>query len=184
MIPSRLVRRLGLLVALAAAYFVTGKLGLRFALVNPSASAVWAPTGIALAAFLLQGYAVWPAIFLGAFLLYVTTSGSVATAIAIAAGNTLEGLLAAYLVNRFAGGQRVFERAQHVFRLAMLAGAASTTVSATVGVTSLSLAGLARWADYGPIWLTWWLGGAVGDLVVAPAAMLWAAPPRGRWDRR
>src|SRR5438034_4102402 len=91
MIPSRLVRRLGLLVALAAAYFVTGKLGLRFALVNPSASAVWAPTGIALAAFLLQGYAVWPAIFLGAFLLYVTTSGSVATAIAIAAGNTLEG---------------------------------------------------------------------------------------------
>src|SRR5947199_3775319 len=69
MIPSRLVRRLGLLVALAAAYFVTGKLGLRFALVNPSASAVWAPTGIALAAFLLQGYAVWPAIFLGAFLL-------------------------------------------------------------------------------------------------------------------
>ena len=184
MIPSRLVRRLGLLVALAAAYFVTGKLGLRFALVNPSASAVWAPTGIALAAFLLQGYAVWPAIFLGAFLLYVTTSGSVATAIAIAAGNTLEGLLGAYLVNRFAGGQRVFERAQHVFRLAMLAGAASTTVSATVGVTSLSLAGLARWADYGPIWLTWWLGGAVGDLVVAPAAMLWAAPPRGRWDRR
>src|SRR5439155_6114204 len=129
MIPSRLVRRLGLLVALAAAYFVTGKRGLRFALVNPSASAVWAPTGIALAAFLLQVYAVWSAIFLGAFLLYVTTSGSVATAIAIAAGNTLEGLLGAYLVNRFAGGQRVFERAQHVFRLAMLAGAASTTVS-------------------------------------------------------
>src|SRR5439155_357862 len=116
MIPSRLVRRLGLLVALAAAYFVTGKLGLRFALVNPSASAVWAPTGIALAAFLLQGYAVWPAIFLGAFLLYVTTSGSVATAIAIAAGNTLEGLLAAYLVNRFAGGSpsRVFPAAKAI----------------------------------------------------------------------
>ena len=87
MIPSRLVRRLGLLVALAAAYFIAGKMGLWFAFVNPSASAVWAPTGIALAAFVLFGYGVWPAIFLSAFLVNLTTTASVPTSIAIGAGN-------------------------------------------------------------------------------------------------
>jgi len=184
MIPSRLVRRLGLFVALAAAYFVAGRVGLGFAFVNPSASPVWAPTGIALAALVLFGYGVWPAIFASAFLVNLTTAGSVVTSIAIAVGNTLEGLVGAYLLNRFARGRRMFERAQDVFRLALLAGVVSTVLSATVGVTSLAIAGLARWADYGPIWSTWWLGDAVGDLVVAPAAILWAAPPRVRWNRR
>ncbi|HEY6209851.1 MAG TPA: MASE1 domain-containing protein [Gemmatimonadales bacterium] len=184
MIPSRLVRRLGLLVALAAAYFVAGKLGLAFAFVNPSVSAVWAPTGIALASFVLFGYGVWPAIFLGAFLVNLTTTGSVASSVGIGVGNTLEGVVGAYLVNRFARGRRVFERAQDVFRFALLAGVVSTVLSATMGATSLALAGLGRWAHYGPIWATWWVGNAVGDLVLAPAVILWAAPPRVRWSRR
>jgi MASE1 len=93
-----------LLVAagLISAYFLGGKLGLHFATVNPSATAIWAPTGISLAACLFFGSWVWPAIFAGAFLVNVTTFGSVATSLAIAAGNTLEALTAAYLVRRFA----------------------------------------------------------------------------------
>ena len=67
-------RNLAVLVALAALYFVAGKLGLRLAFVNASATAVWAPTGLALAAFLLLGYRVWPAILLSAFLVNVTTA--------------------------------------------------------------------------------------------------------------
>src|ERR1044071_7948654 len=135
MIPSRLVRRLGLLVALAAAYFVAGKLGLAFAFVNPSVSAVWAPTGIALAAFVLFGYGVWPAIFLSAFLVNLTTTGSVASSVGIGVGNTLEGVVGAYLVNRFARGRQVFERAQDVFIYVALACLVGTSVSATGGGT-------------------------------------------------
>src|SRR5438034_9226941 len=102
MIQSRLLRRVGLLLALGAAYFAAGKLGLRLAFVNASATAVWPPTGIGLAAALVLGYGIWPAILLGAFLVNVTTSGAVATSIAIAVGNTLESIVGAYLVNRFA----------------------------------------------------------------------------------
>src|SRR5438309_11041176 len=115
-IQSQSLRRLGLLVALAAAYFVAGRLGLRFAVANPSATAVWPPTGIALAALLLAGYDVWPAILVGAFLVNVTTAGSVATSLGIAIGNTLEGLVGAYLVNRFARGRRACERARDAFK--------------------------------------------------------------------
>src|SRR5256886_4498113 len=183
-IQSQTLRRLGLLVGLAAAYFVAGRLGLQLAVVIPNAAAVWPPTGIALAALLLAGYEVWPAIMVGAFLVNVTVSGSVATAVAVAAGNTLEGLLGAYLVNRFARGRRVGERARDVFTLAVLAGIVSTAVCATAGVLAISLGGLARWSDFGSIWLTWWLGDAVGDLVVAPAVLFWALRPRGHWTRR
>src|SRR5213592_2270619 len=166
MIQSRWLRRLGLLLALGAAYFIAGKLGLRLAFLNASATAVWPPTGIALVAFVLFGYGVWPAILVSAFLVNLTTAGSVATSIGIAAGNTLEGLTGAYLINRFARGPRAFERAPNVFKAAVLAGVVSTTVSATIGTTTISLGGFARWAEYGSIWLTWWLGDAVGDVVV------------------
>ncbi len=71
---------------------------MRLAIINPSASSVWPPTGIALAALLILGYDVWPAILIGAFAVNMTTTGSVATSLGIAAGNTLEALLGAYLV--------------------------------------------------------------------------------------
>src|SRR5881275_2463470 len=183
-IRSQTLRRLGLLLAIAAAYFVAGRLGLRFAVVNPNATAVWPPAGIALAALLLAGYEVWPAIMAGAFLVHLSTTGSVPIAVAIAAGNTLEGLLGAYLVNRFARGRRVMDRARDIFTLALLAGIVSTAVSATAGVLAISLDGQARWSDFGSIWLTWWLGDAVGDLVVAPAVLLWTQRPRVHWTRR
>src|SRR5205823_7139622 len=127
--------------AVAAGYFVAGKLGLEVAYVHPSATAVWPPSGLTLAAFLLAGYEVWPAILLGAFLANITTAGSVATSAAIAAGNMLEGLVGAYLVNRFARGHRACERARDVFKLAGLAALGSTAISATAGVAALSLAG-------------------------------------------
>jgi diguanylate cyclase (GGDEF)-like protein/PAS domain S-box-containing protein len=160
---------------LTAAYFAAGKLGLTLAIVNPSATAVWPPAGIALAALLLLGYRVWPAIFLGAFFVNLTTAGSVATSLGIAAGNTLEGLAGAYLVTRFAGGRHVFDRTRDVFKFAVLAAGVSTLVSATIGVTTLCLAGFAGWTQFGPIWTTWWLGDATGDLLVAPACRFWAA---------
>jgi integral membrane sensor domain MASE1 len=177
-------RELVTAAALAVVYLGAAKLGLRFAYVNPSATAVWAPTGITLAAFLILGFRVWPAIFLGAFLANLTTSGTVLTSLCIAAGNTLEGVAGCYLVRRFAHGHRAFQRAQDIFKFALLAGMVSTTISATVGVTTLSLAGFARWAIYGPIWRTWWLGDAVGAVVVTPLVLLWRENPRLDWTRK
>jgi integral membrane sensor domain MASE1 len=162
-------------------YFIAGKLGLRLALVNPSATAVWPPTGIALAALLILGSEVWPGVFLGAFVVNITTAGSLATSAGIAVGNTLEALVGCYLVNRFAYGCKAFSRAQNIFRFAALAGLVSTAISATFGVTSLCLGGLAKWSQYGPIWSTWWRGDAGGALVVAPLLILWLRDPHLRW---
>src|SRR5215213_4094039 len=142
---KRRVSQLALLASLTLVYFAAGKFGLRLAFVNASATAVWPPTGIALAAFVVLGYRIWPAILLGAFLVNVTTSGVVATSIAIAVGNTLEGIVGGYLVNRFAHGHQVFEQARDIFTYVVLVCIVSTTVSATVGVTSLIVSCLAAW---------------------------------------
>jgi len=181
MAPKLSVRQVALLFGLAVVYTAAGKLGLRLGLVNPSASPVWAPTGIALAAFIVAGHKVWPAIFVGALVYNLTTAGSFATSLAIAAGNTLEGLIGAFLVNRWANGTRAFERGGDVMRFAALGGLAATSISPTVGVTSLALGDYVSWTDYVPVWLTWWLGDVAGALIVAPPLIMWSAQPRINW---
>jgi signal transduction histidine kinase/CheY-like chemotaxis protein len=161
------------LAALVVLYFAAGKLGLSFAFVHAAASPVWPPSGIALAAVLLFGPRVWPAVFVGALLVNFGVAGALAPSLGIAAGNALEALTGAALVQRYASGVRALDRPAEFLRFVALAGLASTAISATVGVTSLVVAGLAAWGSLGGIWLTWWLGDAAGALIVAPPLLLW-----------
>jgi signal transduction histidine kinase len=181
---KRLSSNLVATTILAAAYFCSGKLGLQLAFVNASATAVWPPAGIALAAVLLLGNRVWPGIWLGAFLVNVTTQGTIATSLGIATGNTLEAVLGAWLVGRFADGPGAMEEARSIFKFVFLAAVCSTAVSATFGVTSLALGGYASWDGYGAVWLTWWLGDLVSDLTIAPLLIIWCRQPSPRFDAR
>src|SRR6266699_1683436 len=180
---SRASSRLPIIGLLTLVYFIAGKFGLMLASLHASASPVWPPAGIALAALIVLGYRAWPAIFVGAFLVNFTTAGNVATSLAVASGNTLEAMCGAWLVNRFAGGTTAFDRPQGVFKFA-LAAVVSTIISPAFGVTSLALAGFADWANYGAIWLTWWLGDTTGDLLIAPLIILWSIASKRRWNRR
>jgi len=180
---SRAFSGLPIIGLLTLVYFIAGKFGLMLASLHASASPVWPPAGIALAALIVLGYRAWPAIFVGAFLVNVTTAGNVATSLAVASGNTLEAMCGAWLVNRFAGGTTVFNRPQGVFKFA-LAAVVSTIISPAFGVTSLALAGFADWTNYGAIWLTWWLGDTTSDLLIAPLIILWSIASKRRWNRR
>jgi len=181
LMPRRGFSRVTAFVGLTLVYFLAGKLGLKLAFLHASASPVWPPAGVALGALLLLGYRTWPAIFVGAFLVNVTTAGNFGTSLAIGTGNTMEALCGAWLVNRFAAGLDVFERSKNVFKFAFVA-VASAVVSPTIGLTSLAVAGFADWARYGAIWMTWWLGDAAGDLIFAPLVILWGIRPRWRWS--
>ncbi|NDQ57245.1 MAG: diguanylate cyclase [Acidipila sp.] len=172
-----------LALGLCLLYIIAGKCGLQLAHANPSVSAVWPASGIALAALLAFGYQLWPGIFLGAFLVNLTTAGTVSTSLGIAVGNTLEAVLGCYLVTRFAGGRHCFARAPNVFRFAAWA-LVSTTVSATIGMGTLVLYGIAPWQGARALWSTWWLGDGVGDLLAAPLLLLWLANPTVNWTRK
>jgi signal transduction histidine kinase len=169
------VARVGILVA---AYFGSGKLGLLLADVYGNVTPIWPTTGIALAAILLGGYRLWPGIALGAFLVNASTGVPLAAAFGIAVGNTLEAVSGAYLLHRVSGFRNPPERLRDVLGFALLAAGLSTMVSASIGVTSLGVVGVIPWSDYGAAWQVWWLGDAVGDLVVAPVLLMWEGQPR------
>ena len=162
------------LALLAAVYFGAAKLGLTMAFVAEQVTAVWPPTGIALAALLLFGYRVWPGITLGAFLANATANAPLATAAGIALGNTLEALAGAWMLRRLVQFDPALGRVKDVLGLVVLAAGLSTMVSATIGVTSLCLGGVKPWSAYPALWSVWWLGDAMGDLVVAPLLLTWA----------
>ncbi|HKT35595.1 MAG TPA: MASE1 domain-containing protein [Nitrospira sp.] len=172
------------LVLITGAYFLAGKIGLGLASVNVSASPVWAPAGMAIGLLLLFGISTWPAILAGAFFVNITTTGGILSSVSIAIGNTLEGILGAWLLQRFAHGVHAFESPPDILKAALLAGFLSPTVSATIGVTSLIIARFAAADDYVVIWLTWWMGDATGILIVTPAILLWAQHPGIDWNRR
>jgi integral membrane sensor domain MASE1 len=155
-----------------AGYFAVAYLGLQLASINPSATPIWPATGLAIAAILLWGYRVAPAIFLAAFIVNYLTARSPCTSAAIAVGNTLEALATAYAVRRWADGDHVFESGAGVGKFALIS-AVTTTISATIGVAALILAGFAESSNAAPVWLTWWLGDFAGAVVVTPLALLW-----------
>ena len=183
---ARLAREQTILVSLIVAYIATGKFGLSFSFadLHPVSTLVWPPSGIALAAFLVLGYRVWPAVFGAAAVLYVTTIGLVPAAVALAGGNTLEGLLAAYLVNRYAGGRHALQSPRDSLRFAGAVILASATVGATLNTLVLVTTDLTYWTDYGSTWVTFSVGSVVGMLLVAPLIVLHSQGSTIRWRAR
>jgi PAS domain S-box-containing protein len=174
--------RIARLAVVVGAYFLAGKLGLSLAYVNESTTAVWPPAGIAVAALLMLGTGAWPAVAAGALLVNLTTSGSISASIAIAFGNTLEALAAAWLVERYAHGRAAFERTADIVRFSLLAGGVATAIAASVGTGALLAAGLTSSGEAPAVWLTWWLGDAVGVIVMAPLIMLWTPLRPSSWE--
>jgi two-component sensor histidine kinase len=171
------------LTGIVVIYVALAKLSLGLASIHPSVTPIWPPTGFALGVVLLLGYQISPAIFLGAFIVNVTTAGSISTSLAIATGNALESLIGAYLINRWSDGCSTFDTPGGVIRFALICFIPSTMISATFGVGSLSLEGYAEWSDFRSIWTTWWMGDLAGALVITTAIVLWGTDPP-RWLER
>ncbi len=158
-------------VCVAAAYVIAARLGFLVAFVAEQVTTVWAPTGIALAALLLWGRRLWPAVWLGAFAANAWTDAPLWTAAIIAAGNTLEAVVAASFLSRARGFDPSLRRLSDTARFIVFAAILATIISATIGVTTLCLAGVQPWARFSGLWSAWWLGDAMGALVVAPVLL-------------
>ena len=169
----------GTLLALGGLYVVVGKLGLAMSPVSGFATLVWSPTGLSLAALIIGGYRLWPAVAAGALVTNLWVGAPPLVACGIAAGNTLEALVGAFALRSIPGFERSLERFKDVIGLVVLAGIGSTAISATVGTASLTLGGVIKAADFARTWQAWWAGDLIGDLIVAPLLLTWTSVPRG-----
>jgi signal transduction histidine kinase len=169
-------------VALVAAlYFGAAKAGYVAGFSGPVAAIVWLPVGVGIACLYLGGPQLWPGVVLGDLLANSYASLPVGVAISQTCGNLAEVLLAAVLLRRWVGQHRAPIGNLGALGRVLLALAAGTLVSATVGALALGLGDVAETREIPVIWRTWWLGDLSGALLVVPLVLAWHRPPARRW---
>ena len=165
----------------ALAYIAAAELGFSLAFATKQVTAVWPPTGIAVAALLRFGARVWLGIFLGAFAANALSEEPLLTAAMIAVGNTLGPLLGSLLL-RGTGFQSGFQRPADIARLVVFGAALPMCVTATNGVLALVAAGIVPRAAASSVWWVWWAGDTLGVLLFTPLVLAWAEDRRLRWS--
>ncbi|MFH8732647.1 MULTISPECIES: MASE1 domain-containing protein [unclassified Streptomyces] len=180
----RLSEALLRILAVAAAYYATGRLGLwqRIALEGAVVTPLWLPTGVAVTCLLWMGLRIWPGIALGAFLLIDSINPLRLSDLAIVAANTLAPMCA-YVLLRKVGFRIELDRLRDGVALVFLGGLLPILLSATVGTCVLVLSGSLEWSAFWTVWAAWWAGDAMGVLVGTPLliALSRARPP---WNTR
>src|SRR5262245_11088474 len=167
---------------LAVVYFAAAKASLLLAIPPGYATAVWPPSGIALAAILLWGPRVWPGVAVGSILVNLAVALTTATgtfrpvslviALSIAVGSTVQVLALAGALRRYVGVSQLFETGPATLAFTGLS-AACCLIASTWGAGSLSFGGAVRPEEFLDTWQTWWLGDLIGVLVFAPAFLTW-----------
>ncbi|HYM98244.1 MAG TPA: MASE1 domain-containing protein, partial [Aestuariivirgaceae bacterium] len=178
--PDRLFL-IGRIVLLAAVYFTAAKTSLLLAVPPGYATAVWPPSGIALAAILLFGTRLWPGIWLGAALTNLTIQGSPLLAVLIGTGNTLEAVVAAAFVRRYVGIRGKFETGEAVAMFVALT-ALSALIAAFIGSASLTLSGTIHPSEFSSHAWIWLQGDASGMMIFTPLILTWRLRPLPRWN--
>jgi len=170
------------MAVLFVAYVSAAKLGIALSVAHGVITPVWAPTGIALAALVLYGPRLWPAVALGAFVANATSGIAPFDAAFVAVGNTLEAVVGSMLL-LYVGFRPAIDRVRDVFSLIVYGALISTLIAATNGVTVLWISGeLDR--SFGSEWLLWWIGDAMGALIVAPLIFVLSTRPWRQLDVR
>ncbi|MEP1079555.1 MASE1 domain-containing protein [Leptolyngbya sp. PL-A3] len=172
-----------LILSIALIYYITAKFGQSLAIPPGFITPVYPPSGIALAAMLLLGYRVWWGIWVAALIaatwpLWANTgvlSMAIASGVGIATGSVLQAACGTFLIKRFIGQQHLFSNTPRVAKFTGLE-LLSCTVSPTFGATTMYLCGFIDGKNYIISWLTFWLGDAIGVLVIAPLLLLWIEP--------
>ncbi len=161
------IGRVGRIAALAITYAVVGRIGLLVEPVAGFATLVWPSSGIAVFALVVWGRSAWPGVALGALAVNLWIGATPPVACGIAVGNTLAALLAEAGLRR-ASFHPALDRVRDVLALLVVGALFSTLASASVGVATLYLAGVVPGVGALDAWRAWWLGDAMGDLVIAP----------------
>ena len=159
-------------LGVAALYVVCAKLGLALAFRAALVSAVWPPTGFAIAAVVLFGRRAVPGVLIGAFVANLSVGEPAWVAAGIAIGNTLEAVIGAAILARF-GFDAALARLRDVLSL-FAAVTVGPVISATMGVAFLVAGDLHAASTAPALWIVWWLGDALGGLIVTPFLLVWS----------
>jgi signal transduction histidine kinase len=169
-------------LALAATYYGAAEVGFALDFAGPVAAILWLPAGVGIAFLSLGGLRLWPGVLIGDLLANDYTALPLGSALGQTCGNMLEMLVAAVLIRRLLRNGSPLESVGGLGSL-LVALAAGTAVSATVGPLSLLLGGVITSDELAEISRTWWLGDFAGAMVVVPLAIAWSRPLPTGWSK-
>jgi len=181
-------------VLVACAVLVLGYVGVSLSIAPSTASPFWPPAGISLAAVIVYGKRVYPAIFISNFLLKLysfydfslveSLQTSIITALITSLGVCLQVVFAVYLINRFIGKNNTLVEDSKIIAFFALIVPLSFVVSASVGSATLFFQGFISLGDITNTWITWWLGDCIGAIIIAPIVLAFIAQPNDTWKMR
>jgi PAS domain S-box-containing protein len=162
-------------------YCIAGKLGqATINIISSNLGPVWPAYGVALAAFLLCGYRIWPVILSATFLVAFFSPVTHLTALGQAAGSTLAALSGALLLQRVAKFDKSLSHVRDAVALIAFGALASAVISASIGTLVLYVSQVHAYSGLGSAWLIYWLGDATGVLVITPLVLTLPNFPRIR----
>ena len=174
--PEGRLDRLRPVVPLAAAYFVSGKLGTEL-VSRYGVSAVWPAAGVALAGLIVFGPRAWPGIAIGGFLETLSNGYTLPVSALVSAGQTLAPLAGVTMLRAVRFDRRL-TRLVDVLALIFYGAIASNLVTAAIGPTVFAWGGTFAFDDWPMPWFMWWVGDVIGVLTVTPALLLLTRPGR------
>ena len=166
---------------LTVAYVITGKLGMMLALPPSYAAPIFLPAGIAVAAALIGGIRALPWIFIGA--LIVAGQSSHAAAVLIATASVLQAAVGGWVLRSIIGYPTMLEKKQEVLRF-LAAIPMICLISSGLSVTGMWVLGIVDVSGLLGGFATWWVGDALGVMVMFPLTMIMVGEPRALWRSR
>ncbi|MGW8063989.1 MASE1 domain-containing protein [Streptomyces ziwulingensis] len=170
----------------AVCYYVAGRAGLSQQLVADGAvvTPIWPPTGVAVGCLLLFGFRCVPGIALGALLVVASLTAPRLSAAGVVLGNTVAPVCACLML-RAVGFRVSLSRLRDGLALVFLGAMTAMLISSGAGAGVLVLTDKLAPDDFWLIWLAWWVGDAMGVLLITPLLLLLhrarRSSPSGRW---
>lgn len=167
---------------LILAYLITGEIGQMLAIPPGAVTAVWPPSGVALAFILLLGYRLWPGIWFGSFTLNLTgfftfdeALPAIAVSFFIACGAVLEAVIGAYFLKKMTHGINPIKNPRSTFIFIIFSALVACIINATIGTFCMVLLGFLPQEDFWITWVTWWLGDSAGVITITPTLIIMVA---------
>ncbi|WP_153160287.1 MASE1 domain-containing protein [Zoogloea sp. 1C4] len=175
-------------LGIALAYTVCGLIALHLAIPPGYVAPLFPAAGVALAAMLIYGYGIWPAILAGSIVTNIYAGfhaglpdRSLLLPLYVGVGASLQAFAGTFMARRWIRFPITLDTADSIVRLLFAAAPLSCLVGATIGVAALVVLGGLPPAEAAFSWWSWWAGDAIGILIAAPLTFVFIGTPRNEW---
>ncbi|MRR52256.1 MAG: hypothetical protein EG825_15335, partial [Rhodocyclaceae bacterium] len=153
---------------LAGVYSLVAAASLKYyAVYSHLASLIWPVSGLAAGVLLSFGRQLWPGVLIGAFLGSYSTGMAALPALLVAASNTLEAICVLALLGQVSWFDAKLPRLRDYNAFLIAGPGVASILGASINTLVLVFMELAPWEEFNDIWLSWWMGKALGMVVMA-----------------